>query len=135
MSDPILSRGIVCSGGTPPCSPLAIRAWPGSTWDRWRVSGALGRERVHFEAPPADRLESETVPIEILLERLEISRATFKRDLDYLRDRLHAPFVWDRGMGGYRFDGSSGKGTRAGPRHELPGLCFNSSEAYALLAM
>ena len=79
--------------------------------------------------------ESQVVPIESMLERLEISRATFKRDLDYLRDRLHAPIVWDRGLGGYRFDGSTGKGTRAGPKHELPGLWFNSSEAYALLAM
>ncbi len=79
--------------------------------------------------------ESQVVPIESMLERLEISRATFKRDLDYLRDRLHAPIVWDRGLGGYRFDGTTGKGTRAGPKHELPGLWFNSSEAYALLAM
>ena len=79
--------------------------------------------------------ESGVVPIETLLERLEISRATFKRDLDYLRDRLHAPIVWDRGLGGYRFDGTAGRGTRAGPKHELPGLWFNSSEAYALLAM
>ena len=79
--------------------------------------------------------ESSVVPIETLLDRLEISRATFKRDLDYLRDRLHAPIVWDRGLGGYRFDATAGRGTRAGPKHELPGLWFNSSEAYALLAM
>ena len=32
--------------------------------------------------------ESGVVPITTLLERLEISRATFKRDLDYLRDHL-----------------------------------------------
>ena len=79
--------------------------------------------------------ESSVVPIGTLLDRLEISRATFKRDLDYLRDRLHAPIVYDRSQGGYRFDGTIGKGTRAGPKHELPGLWFNSSEAYALLAM
>jgi predicted DNA-binding transcriptional regulator YafY len=44
--------------------------------------------------------ESSVVPIETMLERLEISRATFKHDLDYLRDRLHAPIVWGRGLGG-----------------------------------
>jgi len=44
--------------------------------------------------------ESGVVQITTLLERLEISRATFKRDLDYLRDRLHAPIVWHRGLGG-----------------------------------
>jgi len=43
--------------------------------------------------------ESGVVQIETLLDRLEISRATFKRDLDYLRDRLHAPIVRDCGPG------------------------------------
>ena len=66
--------------------------------------------------------ESQVVPIETMLERLEISRATFKRDLDYLRDRLRAPIVWDRGLGGYRVDGTSAKGARAGTKHGLPAL-------------
>ena len=30
------------------------------------------------------------------LDALEVSPATFKRDLEYLRDRLAAPIVWDR---------------------------------------
>ena len=42
------------------------------------------------------------VPIEVFLEELDISRATFKRDMEYLRDRLHAPIVWDREEGGSR---------------------------------
>jgi predicted DNA-binding transcriptional regulator YafY len=71
------------------------------------------------------------VPTDAILARLEVSRATFKRDLDYLRDRLNAPIVWDRRAGGYRWERSE----RAGPRYQLPGLWFNSSEAYALLAM
>ena len=36
------------------------------------------------------------VPIEDFMTSLEISRATFKRDLDYLRDRMNAPIVYDR---------------------------------------
>jgi len=79
--------------------------------------------------------ESRTVPISAMLDRLEISRATFKRDLNYLRDRLNAPIVWDRFAGGYRFEESKPGARKAGPKHELPGLWFNSSEAYALLAM
>ena len=75
--------------------------------------------------------ESQVVPIATMLERLEVSRATFKRDLDYLRDRLNSPIVWDREQGGYRFEARA----TTGPKHELPGLWFNSSEAYALLAM
>ena len=46
--------------------------------------------------------ESGVVPITTLLERLEISRATFKRDLDCLRDRLGAPIVSEYDIGVYR---------------------------------
>ncbi len=70
------------------------------------------------------------VPLAAFLEALEVSRATFKRDLEYLRDRLHAPIVWDRGARGYRFADDHS----AGPVHELPGLWFSAGELYALLA-
>ena len=40
--------------------------------------------------------ERRIVPIEVFLGELEISRATFMRDIEYLRDRLNAPIVWDR---------------------------------------
>lgn len=74
--------------------------------------------------------ERRVVPIKVFLEELDVSRATFKRDMEYLRDRLHAPIVWDRDDGGYRFE--SLKAT--GPAYELPGLWFSSGELYALLA-
>lgn len=69
------------------------------------------------------------VSLESFLAELEVSRATFKRDMEYLRDRLHAPIVWDRSAGGYRLDG----GHAIGPVYELPGLWFSASELYALL--
>ena len=61
---------------------------------------------------------------------LEVSRATLKRDFQYLRDRLNAPIVYDRETGGYRFESPSG-----GPAFQLPGLWFNASEIHALLMM
>ena len=70
------------------------------------------------------------VPIEDFMTSLEISRATFKRDLDYLRDRMNAPIVYDRSMGGYRFDKPN-----AGDKIELPGLWFSEKEATALVLM
>ncbi|HET7650692.1 MAG TPA: WYL domain-containing protein [Gammaproteobacteria bacterium] len=70
------------------------------------------------------------VPVTDFLEELGISLATFKRDLEYLRDRLNAPIVWDRDAGGYRFDQQG-----AGDKYELPGLWFNASEIHALLTM
>lgn len=67
-----------------------------------------------------------------LLEVLEVSRATLKRDLEYMRNRLNAPIVWDRDAGGYRFESQS---SQDGGQYELPGLWFNSSEVHALLTM
>jgi predicted DNA-binding transcriptional regulator YafY len=71
------------------------------------------------------------VRLEEFLRALDVSRATFKRDLEYMRDRLHAPIEWDRDKGGYRFTAAS----PAAPRYQLPGLWFNASEIRALLAM
>ena len=62
---------------------------------------------------------------------LEISRATFKRDLEYLRDRLHAPITWDREARGYRFT----EPAPSAPRYALPGLWLNEAEIRALLAL
>jgi hypothetical protein len=39
-----------------------------------------------------------------ILSSLEISTATFKRDLTKLRDRLNLPIVYDRNLRGYRLD-------------------------------
>ncbi|MDY7574460.1 helix-turn-helix transcriptional regulator [Actimicrobium sp. CCI2.3] len=74
--------------------------------------------------------ERHVVPLEDFLRELEVSKATFKRDLEYLRDRLNAPIIWDRDAGGYRFE-KGGVGTK----FELPGLWFNASEIHALLTM
>ncbi len=74
--------------------------------------------------------EHRVVPLALFLETMEVSRATFKRDIEYLRDRLHAPIVWDRAAGGYCFCTDSA----IGPAYELPGLWFSAAELYALLA-
>lgn len=67
-----------------------------------------------------------------LQERLGVSWATLKRDLSYLKDRLNAPIVFDRSLGGYRFEAA---GSRVGPQYELPGLWFSAEEIHALLTM
>jgi predicted DNA-binding transcriptional regulator YafY len=66
------------------------------------------------------------------LGELGISLATFKRDLEYMRDRLNAPIVWDRDAGAYRFDEET---ATKGPKYELPGLWFTPREAQALLTL
>lgn len=65
-----------------------------------------------------------------LLRALEVSRATLHRDLDYLRDRMDTPIVYDPVRRGYRLDGAAPGATR----HELPGMWFSSREVHALLA-
>lgn len=72
----------------------------------------------------------ECVSFATLLEALEVSPATLKRDLQYLRERMDAPIEYDASANGYRF----GQQWR-GQRHELPGVWFNEKELHALLTM
>ena len=68
-----------------------------------------------------------------LRAELEVSPATLKRDLDYLRSRMNAPIVYERSANGYQFETSQpGAAERA---HELPGLWFSEKEIHALLTM
>src|SRR2546425_349637 len=67
--------------------------------------------------------DRKAVPFSALQSSLGVSAATLKRDLEYMRERFHAPIEWDREANGYRF----GK-PRTGPRYELPGLWFNAGE-------
>ena len=67
-----------------------------------------------------------------LQEKLGVSWATLKRDLLYMKDRLHAPIIFDRDLGGYRFEKEA---PRIGPQYELPGLWFSAEEIHALLTM
>ena len=87
-------------------------------------------ERIHM----IDQMLSgrKFVPFNELQERLEISRATLKRDLAFMRDRLNAPIIFDRELGGYRFDQAS---QLPGNQYELPGLWFSAEEIHALLTM
>jgi hypothetical protein len=67
--------------------------------------------------------DRKVVPFSTLVEKLEVSRATLKRDLEYMRNRLNAPIVWDREEGGYRFAGHEG----GAAQYELPGMWFNGA--------
>ena len=69
-----------------------------------------------------------------LLSELAVSPATLKRDLQYLRDRLAAPIVYDAFANGYRFVEPKAGASR-GARPELPGLWFSENEIHALLTM
>jgi predicted DNA-binding transcriptional regulator YafY len=75
--------------------------------------------------------DRRSTPMEALIEELGVSRATVKRDIEYMRDRLNAPITWDRSLHGYRFDRSQPGSEKYG----LPGLWFNDQEIFALLTM
>lgn len=63
-----------------------------------------------------------------LMNVLEISRATLKRDIAKLRDQLNVPIVFDRALGGYTLEkGHSGS--------EMPGLWFSEEELLALITV
>jgi predicted DNA-binding transcriptional regulator YafY len=71
------------------------------------------------------------VSMQDFMSELGISRATFKRDLEYLRDRMHAPIVYDRDQKAYRFDPA----VADSELWQLPGLWFSADELQALLTM
>jgi predicted DNA-binding transcriptional regulator YafY len=75
--------------------------------------------------------KGRAVPRQKFLDLLEVSPATFKRDLEYMRDRMGAPIVWDREARGYRFDTSDPQAAD----WELPGLWFSEEELRALLTV
>lgn len=52
---------------------------------------------------------------------MEISHATFKRDLAVLRDRFDVPIIYDRDVGAYKLDQSCN-------RKRLPGVWFSPEE-------
>jgi predicted DNA-binding transcriptional regulator YafY len=63
-----------------------------------------------------------------LVAALEISEATFKRDIAKLRDQLHVPIEFNRDLGGYVM--ASGHTDT-----ELPGLWFSQEELLALVTI
>ena len=68
------------------------------------------------------------VPMKRIMEELECSRATANRIVEAMRLYLGAPIDYDREANGYHY---AADGDRP---YELPGLWFNASELYALLA-
>ena len=69
------------------------------------------------------------VPGQVLQQRLECSRATLNRIIEDMRNFVGAPIAYDRKANGYHY-------TQSGEHpYELPGLWFNASELYALLAV
>ena len=63
-----------------------------------------------------------------LQQRLEVSKATLKRDIAKMRDQLNMPIVFDRDLGGYRLDSQGGTSS-------LPGVYFSKDELLALLTI
>jgi len=61
-----------------------------------------------------------------IIEMFEISPAQFKRDLEYMRNRLGAPVTFDMEAGGYKYTAEE---------FNLPGLWFTDREVYSLLLM
>lgn len=70
------------------------------------------------------------VSTEEFLQELEISLATFKRDLAYMKNTLNAPIEWDAYERGYKFEKQG-----VGPKFELPGMWFSQEETTALVTM
>src|SRR6201991_1886767 len=83
------------------------------------------------------------VSFDELRKELEVSPATLKRDLQYMRDRMDAPIVYDRGDNTYGFadgaaeaaDSSALARPRGGKTRELHGVWFSEKNLHPLLTM
>ncbi len=71
--------------------------------------------------------EAKKIRFTEMLDRLDISPATLKRDLKYLRENLGTPIYYDAFERAYQMDTNSHKGKR-----EIPGFWFDESELLAL---
>ena len=71
--------------------------------------------------------QGRPVPMRRFTQALGVSRSSITRDFEYLRDFLDAPIIYDADANGHHYDPEA-------DRFELPGLWFNQSELYALLA-
>ncbi len=69
------------------------------------------------------------VSFQTLSQVLEVSPATIKRDLAFLRDQLGYAIKYDRAEDAYRIDDSN----RVGDRLEVPGLVLTQKELLAVL--
>lgn len=73
------------------------------------------------------------VPQTRFLTELDISRSTFKRDLEILRDEYRAPISWHRGVdgepGGYSLDDKGWESSKGG----MPRVWFTATEIQSLL--
>lgn len=82
--------------------------------------------------------KNRAVPLQKMMEELEVSRPTIKRDIQFMRDRLYAPLEYDRARKGYCYrqpeadrDGDAGETAS----FQLPGVWLTSEEMHALLLM
>jgi predicted DNA-binding transcriptional regulator YafY len=96
------------------------------------MGGCVDRTERFYKIEMMIRARS-SVRFDELLAEVEVSKATLKRDLHYLRSRMDAPIVYDRFDNGYKL--------QADPRdkrqvsHQLPGVWFSEREIHALLTM
>jgi predicted DNA-binding transcriptional regulator YafY len=75
--------------------------------------------------------DRKVVSREDFLSLLEVSLATFKRDLEYMRDRFNAPVIYDPDLRGYRYENTPSNKKI----FSLPGLWFTEQEIFALITM
>lgn len=66
------------------------------------------------------------LPMASMVEYMQCSERTVKRVMEFMRDHLMAPLVYERENGGYRYCSEG---------YELPGLWFSAEEMLALLSL
>ena len=66
------------------------------------------------------------------MQRLEISAATFKRDIEYLRNEMNAPILWSAEHRAYTLAADLKNSPN---RESIPGTWFDRAELLSLIAI
>ncbi|RQU41705.1 transcriptional regulator [Burkholderia cenocepacia] len=113
------------------------KSWPKSAGalagtSRKPTPRRAGDSNIHFQRTNAIAKfigRRGSVSMAQLMDEFEVSRATMKRDIEFLRDRFGCPVRYDAKAKGYVIDSETGR------PFELPGVWFNAPEILALLTM
>lgn len=116
-------------------APLRTTAEPKGSSSAKRSMAAKKRRTVKVGLDRLDKIvrlarRRSGVTAGDLKRELEVSVASVKRDIEFLRDRMRCPIIWDHHKQRYFI-----QELPDGGRFELPGLWFDASEVFALLMM
>lgn len=77
--------------------------------------------------------ETQPTPLKDLMRELDASEPTVKRDIQYLRTKMNAPIIFDRGRKGYVYGKKTRKAIQVLSEFKMPATWYSPTEVYVAL--